>query len=661
MDQCNELTQFAQYLERRSPGRRTHIDYVSDVRQFAAGCSKPWREVTLHDIDAFVDQQHQAGLSAATVKRRVAALRVFFDFLAEESGDLAWPNPVRFKRHAGKQAHTLPRDLKDADIEQVWAAIRSPRDQAWFALMLRAGLRVGEVVGLTTQDVLTPPQAGQPARLRVLGKGRKERLVLLTADAYAVLQAWLQQRPPSEHAEIFLNEHGQPLSANGIEWLLHGYGAQVGLDLTPHQLRHTYARQLTEAGMPLTSLSKLMGHAQITTTQIYTAGADPQLATAYQQAMARLAEPPAVTLREPPPAPVGPPAVPYQPRACPAPPDWDAWARHLPPALRAASVAYVQSQLAGWKPHRQRILAQKSLGELRRFFEWLLARRAVTHLADVHLADLQAYQSERTAAGLGVHSVDVSLGCVLAMLRHQAEQGQAIDSGVLRFRSRSRPESLPRHLSEAESQTLERYLLGRLDSAEANERLENACLFVLMHGGLRASECVELIFQDLDLRGQRLWVRQGKGRKDRLVYLTETACQALARYLDGAPRAAQAALFTFPNGRPISYAWLRIHVAHLGQAAGLPHVSPHRLRHTLATRLLNAGMDITRIQKLLGHRYLNTTLIYARVADTTVETDYRQAMGRIERQQMPLSDAPLPSEWPTAMAVDVPIAASESL
>ena len=173
MDQCNELTQFAQYLERRSPGRRTHIDYVSDVRQFAAGCSKPWREVTLHDIDAFVDQQHQAGLGAATVKRRVAALRVFFDFLAEESGDLAWPNPVRFKRHAGKQAHTLPRDLKDADIEQVWAAIRSSRDQAWFALMLHAGFRVGEVVGLTTQDVLTPPQAGQPARLRVLVKAAK--------------------------------------------------------------------------------------------------------------------------------------------------------------------------------------------------------------------------------------------------------------------------------------------------------------------------------------------------------------------------------------------------------------------------------------------------------------------------------------------------------
>jgi hypothetical protein len=81
----------------------------------------------------------------------------------------------------------------------------------------------------------------------------------------------------------------------------------------------------------------------------------------------------------------------------------------------------------------------------------------------------------------------------------------------------------------------------------------------------------------------------------------------------------------------------------------------------LATRLLNAGMEVTGIQKLLGHRYLNTTLIYARVADTTVETDYRQAMGRIERQQMPLSDAPVPTEWPTAAAIDLTIAASAPL
>jgi len=100
LDRPLSIQTFEQYLRRRAPLRRTPIDYVSDVRQFAAFCGTAWREVTMHDIDAFVDQQRQAGRSPATIKRRVAALKVFFDFLAEESGDLAWPNPVRAKRHA---------------------------------------------------------------------------------------------------------------------------------------------------------------------------------------------------------------------------------------------------------------------------------------------------------------------------------------------------------------------------------------------------------------------------------------------------------------------------------------------------------------------------------------------------------------------------------
>ena len=336
MDEPDRLAQFAQYLERRAPGRRTTLLYVSDVRQFAAALSKPWRAITMQDIDSFVDQQRQAGLSAATVKRRVAALKGFFDFLAEETGDLNWANPVRFKRHAGKQPRQLPRDLKDDVVAQVWAVIGSPRDRAWFALLWRAGLRVGELVGLRLADLLAAPTATQPARLRVLGKGQKERLVLLTADAYAVLTAWLAERPASDHPHIFLNDRGQPLTVNGIEWLLHQYGQQAGVPLTPHQLRHTFARQVTEAGMPITSLSKLLGHAQITTTQIYTAGADPQLAAAYQQAMARVAPavsppdpvapqppsaPPDTTIAPvaPPGLPSGPPGAPTWPRRCAQP------------------------------------------------------------------------------------------------------------------------------------------------------------------------------------------------------------------------------------------------------------------------------------------------------------------------------------------------------
>ena len=141
-------------------------------------------------------------------------------------------------------------------------------------------------------------------------------------------------------------------------------------------------------------------------------------------------------------------------------------------------------------------------------------------------------------------------------------------------------------------------------------------------------------------------VRNGKGQRDRVVYLSDTACLALQLYLGSSIRPPQAALFTFADGQPISYIWLYEHIIALAQDAGIPHVTPHRLRHTLATRLLNAGMDITRIQKLLGHEQVNTTMIYARVHDHTVESDYRQAMTQIERQQLPLSNIPfLAEDW----------------
>ena len=148
MDEPDRLEQFAQYLERRAPGRRTTLLYVSDVRQFAAVSSKPWREITMQDIDHFVDQQRQAGLSAATVKRRVAALKVFFDFLAEETDDLSWANPVRFKRHAGKQPTRLPRDSRTLRWPKSGPSSAAPATAPGSPLLWRAGLRVGELVGL---------------------------------------------------------------------------------------------------------------------------------------------------------------------------------------------------------------------------------------------------------------------------------------------------------------------------------------------------------------------------------------------------------------------------------------------------------------------------------------------------------------------------------
>src|SRR4030042_4575244 len=112
MNREDSIQRFEQYLQRRFPNRHTAQDYLSDLRCFAAACPKDWRQVTPQDIDACVGAQREQH-SLATVRRRIAALKTFFDFLAEEAGDLSWRNPVRFKRHAGKPPHSPPRDLSD--------------------------------------------------------------------------------------------------------------------------------------------------------------------------------------------------------------------------------------------------------------------------------------------------------------------------------------------------------------------------------------------------------------------------------------------------------------------------------------------------------------------------------------------------------------------
>jgi site-specific recombinase XerD len=656
MDTENILEEFEKYLQRRFPKRRTSVDYLSDLRQFRSVCQKPWREISMHDMDAFVEQQRAKGLKSATVRRRVAAMKTFFDFLAEESGDLSWPNPVRFKRHAGKVERRLPRDLRDEDLERVWHEIGDVRDRAWFALMVRGGLRVGEVVALKVGDVLNEAEGERPARIRVEGKGRKERVVWLSADAYAVLAELLVARDAGESpcAPVFLNRRGKPLSANGIGWLLHRYGRQAGSDLTPHQLRHTFARQLTEAGMPITSLGKLLGHSQIGTTQIYTAGADPQLAQAYQTAMQRL-EQPSRTLLVPPlphsqPALCAPQPEPALIEAQPQPPAWDSWATHLPEAIRQASLNYVKRCWSAWPAARRRGRALSLLSELKNLWDWFLEHRSISAPGELGLKDLWDYQTDQQDKGYAAGTINRRLDYVLGIARELAERDQPVDQSVFRIRYIPRPEGLPRHLSVEESQHLEDFLLQRLNTPDPLLRLENACLLVLLHSGLRAGECVDLRLQDLDLPGKRLVVRQGKGQRDRLVYLSDSAGLAIQTYLSaqGNPRRQNDLVWLQKNGKPISTGWLRDHVAQVGLAVGIENLFPHRLRHTCATRLLNAGMDITRIQKLLGHETVATTMIYARVQDATVETDYRRFTSQIERQHTPLSKTPIVvADWPT--------------
>lgn len=164
MENTVAVAQFERYLQRRYPERSTAKHYVSDVHVFQAWCVKPWGEVTARDIDGFVDEGRARGWQATTLARRVAALKAFFEFCAMETEGWEGSNPVQAPRHAPKRGRRLPRDVSDAVVEQLWLALDQPRDQVWFTLMVRGGLRVGEVVASSGRMCSTrQPPNSQPA------------------------------------------------------------------------------------------------------------------------------------------------------------------------------------------------------------------------------------------------------------------------------------------------------------------------------------------------------------------------------------------------------------------------------------------------------------------------------------------------------------------
>ena len=401
--------------------------------------------------------------------------------------------------------------------------------------------------------------------------------------------------------------------------------------------------------MPVTILSKLLGHAYLSTTQLYLTGADPQVRHDYAVAMARWEAPqlqhsPAAgePLAPPPCSSPPPPAAPARRTPTSRPELADTWALTLPAWVRDACLVWVRQQAHNWKPSQRRRHSHRQLRALALFWTWQLARRPVSGWVELTRADLLAYLDERIAAGRAPSTMKNVLYPLWNVLRLCQAQGDPIPDSIFRVDLPKEREVAPRHLSETEAAQLERHLRAHLVHDTPDARRDAAWYFVLAHTGIRLNELVDLCRGDLDLAGARLRIDQGKGRKDRVVYLSDTARQALDRYLAAWPSPApDAPLFYRTVGVPLEYRWVGYRLRQLGDEAGVAHVTPHRLRHTLATQLINRGMPVISLQKILGHADLNATQRYARVADPTVERDYRQTMARLEQDTPALRLAPV--------------------
>jgi site-specific recombinase XerD len=279
-----EIERFQKWLRRKAPNTSTHIHYTNDIALFFSWLSKGSGEVTVRDVDTFIEHSQSQGHSIATVNRRLAALHSFYQFLAIES-DQAPRNPVLPRRHYIRMGLPLPRDVQDPVLEKLFAAIHAPRDRAMFLLMLRCGLRVSEVRNLSLKDLYLEPASGSLPRLWLQGKGGKQRVVYLSSQSLAALKTWLEIRPSVDDQAVFLNRFGKRLTVTGIQDRLAKYCRNAGLWVTCHQFRHTFGRHLTEARLSVTTIQRLMGHSCLRTTEIYLHISDSQLQDDYEAAM----------------------------------------------------------------------------------------------------------------------------------------------------------------------------------------------------------------------------------------------------------------------------------------------------------------------------------------------------------------------------------------
>lgn len=279
-----EIERFVNWVRRRSPGARTWKDYGYDLRFFMDIVGdRPLKEITFRDIDHFIAAQSEKGFKPSTINRRLASVISLYAFLAAEDDELVCPVIVR--RHHLRERQRLPRPVGEGDLKKFFAVIPDKRDLAMFLLMLRCGLRIGEVANLRLADLYLSEEY---PRLVVRGKGSRERGVYLSPQAKYALQAYLAKRPSVKSEFVFLSYLQEGLSTTSIHNRLMKYRREAGIQITAHRLRHSFANDMLNADAPITSIQKLMGHRWIESTQTYVMANDKQVCADYYAACAKL-------------------------------------------------------------------------------------------------------------------------------------------------------------------------------------------------------------------------------------------------------------------------------------------------------------------------------------------------------------------------------------
>jgi integrase/recombinase XerD len=273
------LERFADFLAlERGASPRTNEAYLRDVSRLATfavvkGAPAPV-DLNARLLRTYVYHLKDLGLAPASIRRNVSAARTYFRFLLADGHVVRDPTE---RLETPKRWRTLPEVLTVTEIKALLEAptVDDPlyfRDRALLELAYGAGLRVSEWIGIGSRDVLF-----DEGLVRVFGKGAKERLVPIGRTAIGALAIYHRElRPRLERGKgrgaLFLNARGEPLSRMGAWKILKRYVERAGLTkhVSPHTLRHSFATHLLEGGADLRAVQEMLGHADISTTQIYT-------------------------------------------------------------------------------------------------------------------------------------------------------------------------------------------------------------------------------------------------------------------------------------------------------------------------------------------------------------------------------------------------------
>jgi len=284
-----DLEQYLEYLRRvRGLSPNTIQAYRRDLQMLAtffreAGCD----EEDPRSARSFVGHLNGRGYSAASVNRILSAVRGYYRFRGKIDGETANPfGGIRGVRAGGKLPSVLFETETDAVLAMHGASFEDARDLALFEFLYSTGCRVSEAVGVDVTDVDL-----RGGRARVTGKGRKERIVFLGKSARETLTAYLTLRKHRVRAEhgaraLFLNARGARLTARGVRYLLQRRLAEMHFPrpATPHTFRHSFATHILNRGADIRVVQELLGHASLSTTQVYTHVGIDRLKKVYREA-----------------------------------------------------------------------------------------------------------------------------------------------------------------------------------------------------------------------------------------------------------------------------------------------------------------------------------------------------------------------------------------